>query len=220
MILPQASMGGGGGGRSTPFWWTWASPSTKISHKLLAHKLWHYGIGGNVLQWISSFLRNRSQQVLSRVNTLHLSQSLQAHHRVVFWDLCYSLSSSTTCQLYMSSVCWWQFSVQQDNEPAGCTGTTTRPDQSSGMGEDLENVLQPIQMWSHPHNTEKSSSQHHLPHPWPPTTISETGKVPWSHSIGQTIMYPTPKRLTTHWLFSVEIFPEVQEMSRPDATRV
>jgi len=30
--------------------------------------------------------------------TLHPSQSLQAYHRVVFWVLCYSLPSSTTCQ--------------------------------------------------------------------------------------------------------------------------
>ena len=41
--------------------------------------------------------------------------------------------------------------------------------------------------------TEKNSSQHYLPHPWPPTTISEAGEVPWSHSIGQTILDPT------HW---------------------
>ena len=61
------------------------------------------------------------------------------------------------------------------------------------MGEDLENVLQPNQVWSHPHNTEKNSSQHYLPHPWPPTTISEAGEVPWSLFIRQTILDPT------HW---------------------
>ena len=76
-----------------------------------------------------------------------------------------------------SSVCWWQQSIQEDKETAGCPGTTTRPDQPSGI-EDLENVHQPNQVWSHPHYTEKSSSQHYLTHPWPPTTISEAGEVP------------------------------------------
>jgi len=37
-------------------------------------------------------------------------------------------------------------SIQENKEPTGCPGTTARPEQPSGMGEDLENVLQPIQM--------------------------------------------------------------------------
>ena len=121
-----------------------------------------------------------------------------------------------------SSVCWWQLSIQEDKEPAGCPGTTTRPDQPSGI-EDLENVHQPNQVWSHPHYTEKSSSQHYLTHPWPPTTISEAGEVPgvilsdklsWTPHIEMV-----NKRWTAHWLFSVGSFPDVQEMSRPDATK-
>ena len=36
----------------------------KVSHQRLAIKLDHYGIRSNLLQWIKSFLANRSQQVL------------------------------------------------------------------------------------------------------------------------------------------------------------
>ena len=36
----------------------------KVPHERLATKLHHYGIRGQLLQWISSFLANRSQQVL------------------------------------------------------------------------------------------------------------------------------------------------------------
>ena len=34
-----------------------------INHKILLHKLEHFGIRGNVLQWFSSYLKNRSQFV-------------------------------------------------------------------------------------------------------------------------------------------------------------
>jgi len=44
----------------------------KVSHMLLAHKLRHYAISGNVLQWISSFLSNRSHQVLVEGQTLYI----------------------------------------------------------------------------------------------------------------------------------------------------
>ena len=36
----------------------------KVPHERLALKLHHYGIRGNVLTWLQSFLRNRSQQVV------------------------------------------------------------------------------------------------------------------------------------------------------------
>ena len=36
----------------------------KVPHERLAIKLRHYGLKGNILQWIQSFLRDRSQQVL------------------------------------------------------------------------------------------------------------------------------------------------------------
>ena len=36
----------------------------KVPHEKLALKLHHYGIRGNVLTWLQSFLRNRSQQVV------------------------------------------------------------------------------------------------------------------------------------------------------------
>ena len=67
-------------------------------------------------------------------------------------------------------------------------------------------------MWSHLHYTEKSSSQQHLLHSWPPTTISETGKLHWRHSMRQTILDPT------QW-DGHQIAINVQEMSRPDATK-
>ena len=47
--------------------------------------------------WWGGADRRHSWKSLSRTNTLHLPPSLQAYHRLVFWDLCYSLSSSTTC---------------------------------------------------------------------------------------------------------------------------
>ena len=36
----------------------------KVSHRLLLHKLDHYGIRGSTLKWISSFLHGRSQRVV------------------------------------------------------------------------------------------------------------------------------------------------------------
>ena len=46
----------------------------KVSHQRLAIKLDHYGIRGNLLQWIKSFLANRTQQVLVEAThpVLHL----------------------------------------------------------------------------------------------------------------------------------------------------
>ena len=41
----------------------------KVSHQCLAIKLDHYGIRGNLLQWIKSFLANRTQQVLVEGHT-------------------------------------------------------------------------------------------------------------------------------------------------------
>ena len=41
----------------------------KVSHQRLAIKLDHYGIRGNLLQWIKSFLANRTQQVLVEGHT-------------------------------------------------------------------------------------------------------------------------------------------------------
>ena len=36
----------------------------RVPHKRLLYKLNHYGICGPILQWIQSFLENRSQQVI------------------------------------------------------------------------------------------------------------------------------------------------------------
>ena len=41
----------------------------KVSYQRLAIKLDHYGIRGNLLQWIKSFLANRTQQVLVEGHT-------------------------------------------------------------------------------------------------------------------------------------------------------
>ena len=36
----------------------------KVPHKRLLHKLWHYGVRGKTLQWITPFLSSRTQHVL------------------------------------------------------------------------------------------------------------------------------------------------------------
>jgi len=36
----------------------------KICHQHLFHKLYHYGIRGNLLEWLKDFLTDRSQRVL------------------------------------------------------------------------------------------------------------------------------------------------------------
>ncbi|XP_045198497.1 uncharacterized protein LOC123552818 [Mercenaria mercenaria] len=41
----------------------------KVPHERLAFKLHYYGIRGNLLQWIRSFLANRCQQVLAEGNS-------------------------------------------------------------------------------------------------------------------------------------------------------
>jgi len=41
----------------------------KVPHQLLTQKLDHYGVRGNLLQWIQSFLTNRNQRVLVEGHT-------------------------------------------------------------------------------------------------------------------------------------------------------
>ena len=41
-----------------------ANAFDKVPHKRLLHKLCHYGVRGKTLQWITSFLSSRTQQVL------------------------------------------------------------------------------------------------------------------------------------------------------------
>ena len=71
----------------------------KVSHQRLAIKLDHYGISGNLLQWIKSLYANKTQQVLVEG---HTSCCAPVTYRVpqgtVLGPLLF-LSTSTTCRL-------------------------------------------------------------------------------------------------------------------------
>ena len=67
-----------------------------VPHRRLLAKIWSYGVRGNVLRWIESFL--------SEFNVLRWAMLFQkrwmfavVYHREVFWDLCCSPFSSMTC---------------------------------------------------------------------------------------------------------------------------
>ena len=116
----------------------------KVSHKLLSHKLQYNGISGNVLQWISSFPSNRSQQVLIEGQQYSTSApvTLGVPQVSVLGPLLFlifindmSEKTSSTCRLFADD----NFLIQEDKESAECPGTTTRPDQHSGI-ENLENA--------------------------------------------------------------------------------
>ena len=53
-----------GPGLATPLILDMSKAFDKVPHERLALKLHQYGIRGNVLNWLQSFLRNRSQQVV------------------------------------------------------------------------------------------------------------------------------------------------------------
>ena len=57
--------------------------------KGLLFKLSQYGISGNLLDLLSSFLSARKQRVLLNGQTLSGEMSPQASLKVSFWDHCY-----------------------------------------------------------------------------------------------------------------------------------
>ena len=56
----------------------------RVLHKRLLYKLNHYGIRGSILQWIQSFLENRSQVILEGQKVL-LLRLHQVSHKEPFW---------------------------------------------------------------------------------------------------------------------------------------
>ena len=59
----------------------------KVAHTRLIYKLSSYGVKGNTLGWIGSFLSGRSQKVVPEGNHLLLPQCGQAYHRAQFLAL-------------------------------------------------------------------------------------------------------------------------------------
>ncbi|XP_071476159.1 uncharacterized protein [Diadema antillarum] len=51
-------------GQTDPILLDFAKSFDKVSHRLLLHKMQHYGIRGHTLRWVEEFLSGRSQQVL------------------------------------------------------------------------------------------------------------------------------------------------------------
>ena len=67
----------------------------KVSHSLLLHKLYHYGIRGSINQWIQTFLYNRTQVVAVDGETsdkVHVESGVP-QGSVQYWVQAYSCST-------------------------------------------------------------------------------------------------------------------------------
>ena len=82
----------------------------KVSHSLLVHKLYHYGIRGKTNIWIQNFLSNRSQAVVVQIHQCRIRSTA----RLCPWSLAipvlhkwyatwHDLNSGTFCRWYHSS---------------------------------------------------------------------------------------------------------------------
>ena len=62
----------------------------KVSHQLLLLKLQHYGIRGQLFNWITSFLLGQTQQVVCDGCISEFVNVLSGFHRALCWALCCS----------------------------------------------------------------------------------------------------------------------------------
>src|SRR3989442_1062454 len=79
----------------------------KVSHNKLIYKLHSYGIEGDVLNWIKSFLSDRTQQVVVEnpaSNEVRYQFSLE-YLKVRSWDLAYFFSSIMIYQIVFLLMC-------------------------------------------------------------------------------------------------------------------
>ena len=57
----------------------------RIDHKILLHKLEHYGFRGKVLEWFKNYLTNRTQYVVLIIVLRIQKISFVVSHRVPYW---------------------------------------------------------------------------------------------------------------------------------------
>ena len=80
----------------------------KVPHQRLFLKLHHYGVRGNILEWVKSFLDGRTQQVVLDNTASSAAPVTSGVPKALSWAHCYSLNISTTshlCQVQYTSFC-------------------------------------------------------------------------------------------------------------------
>ena len=65
-----------------------SKPFDTIDHNILLQKLMHYGVRSLPLEWFSSYLNDRTQQVVCNNRLSDILKIGVVSHKVLFLDLC------------------------------------------------------------------------------------------------------------------------------------
>ena len=76
----------------------------KVPHQRLSLKLHHYGVCGNILEWVKSFIDGRTQQVVLDGTASSAAPVTSSVPKALSWVHCYSLYISTIYHLASSPV--------------------------------------------------------------------------------------------------------------------
>ena len=118
----------------------------KVSHQLLLFKLEYYGIRGNILNWISSFLSGRTQRVMcedcisdSVARCFKWSTTRFCTGSFTVFDLYQWYFAS--CWLHLPLVCGWLYTVLKNWVSTWCHHVIKWFVFTQTMGEEVENVF-------------------------------------------------------------------------------
>ena len=102
----------------------------KVPHRRLLHKLKYYGVGGNTLNWIASFLQNRTQTVVVNGKTSTETPVLSGFSQgtvlgpLLFLAYINDMPDCVTSQIKQMTVCCMPESVARKTQCA-CRRTST-----------------------------------------------------------------------------------------------
>ena len=159
----------------------------KVPHQRLLLKLQHYGIRGQLLSWIESFLTGRSQKVLveGKTSIIICSCRIWSSSGHCSWpDPIPHLHQWPPEDVTLTTRLFADDSLLYRRSPH----TTGRPQSSRDLGKRQADVLQPAEVWGHQDQQIEDSDNWLLYHPWSPTRHCQIREVPWRHPYRQPLM--------------------------------